>query len=80
MWYAFVISLTKQVNWDGTDFKVRVGTRCLEYSEWALTDYCTADRYKICANVVKALKLVQMKLITYRVSQKRFDVSKLNIS
>ena len=34
--HAFVISQTKSENWDGTDFKMRVGTRCSEYREWLL--------------------------------------------
>ena len=31
--HAFVISQTKTENWDGTDFKMRVGTRYSGYSE-----------------------------------------------
>ena len=31
-----MISRTKGENWDGTDFKMEVGTRCSEYSEWTL--------------------------------------------
>ena len=34
--HAFVISQTKGENWDGTDFKMAVGTSCSEYSEWTL--------------------------------------------
>ena len=37
--HAYVILRTKGENWDGTYFKMGVGTRCSEYSEWTLHRY-----------------------------------------
>ena len=36
MCHAFVISQTNGENWDGIDFKMGVGRRCSEYSDWTL--------------------------------------------
>ena len=41
--HGFVISHTKGNNWDGTDFKIGVGTRCSEYSEWTLYTFFGCD-------------------------------------
>ena len=37
MCHVFVISQTKVENWEGTDFKMRDGIRCLEYCELTLS-------------------------------------------
>ena len=34
--HPLVISRTKCENWDGTDFKMGIGTRCSEYIKWSL--------------------------------------------
>ena len=39
VYHPFVVQRTKGENWDGSDFKMGVGTACSEYSEWPLIDY-----------------------------------------